>query len=156
MAPRKGSVPHNILPIGTKRIVVFRGVPYYKIKTTEHMKRWSYLHRFLMECELARKLTKEEIVHHKDRDTLNNDLNNLEVMTRKEHNILHFTGVKHNKQTTAKGEKNGSAKLTSSDVILIRKLLKETILSQRKIGIMFGVTRHAVSRIHNKTGWRHI
>lgn len=36
------------------------------------------------------KLTENEIVHHKDKDTYNNSLENLEKLTKKEHNVLHY------------------------------------------------------------------
>jgi len=48
------------------------------------------LYRVLMEEHLGRPLTSNEVVHHRDRDPLNNDLNNLQVMTRAEHCIYHL------------------------------------------------------------------
>ena len=46
-------------------------------------------HRYIMEQYLGRKLKENEIVHHKDGNKLNNDISNLEVMTRSEHSKLH-------------------------------------------------------------------
>lgn len=46
-------------------------------------------HRFLMEQQLGRKLKSDEIVHHKDGDRSNNDLDNLEIMSWGEHSALH-------------------------------------------------------------------
>lgn len=46
-------------------------------------------HRTVMEEYLGRFLTTNEIVHHKDEDTLNNNINNLELMTVSEHNCHH-------------------------------------------------------------------
>ena len=43
--------------------------------------------RFNMEKQLGRKLAKNEIVHHKDGDRLNDDIDNLEVMDCRKHNI---------------------------------------------------------------------
>ena len=45
-----------------------------------------------IEKTLGRKLTVDEVVHHKDRNPSNDDLRNLEVLTRHEHNVLHFKG----------------------------------------------------------------
>lgn len=45
-------------------------------------------HRYNMEIELGRKLLKTEIVHHLDGNTLNNNINNLEVMTKIEHDKM--------------------------------------------------------------------
>ena len=43
------------------------------------------VHRRLMEDYLGRKLLSKELIHHKDGDTLNNNLSNLILTTRKEH-----------------------------------------------------------------------
>lgn len=47
------------------------------------------LHRLIMEEHLGRNLTSDEIVHHIDENKLNNDISNLQVMTRGEHSRLH-------------------------------------------------------------------
>lgn len=47
------------------------------------------LHRYLMEVKLGRELLASEIVHHKDHNKLNNDINNLEIVTRSKHNTIH-------------------------------------------------------------------
>ena len=49
-----------------------------------------YEHRYVMECAIGRPLTKEENVHHKDGNKLNNDINNLELTTRAEHVHKHY------------------------------------------------------------------
>ena len=54
-------------------------------------------HRLVMEDCLGRYLTNYEIVHHRDEDTLNNDISNLELMTISEHNCHHSTDRKRNK-----------------------------------------------------------
>lgn len=46
-------------------------------------------HRLVMSEKLRRPLTKDEVVHHKDGNKLNNDINNLELMTNSEHSRLH-------------------------------------------------------------------
>lgn len=46
-------------------------------------------HRFIMEQHLGRKLSSDEIVHHRDENKLNNDITNLEIMTRSEHASHH-------------------------------------------------------------------
>ena len=47
------------------------------------------IHRYLMEIKLGRKLLPTEIVHHKDFNKLNNSIDNLEIVTRIEHNKIH-------------------------------------------------------------------
>lgn len=48
--------------------------------------------RVLMERYLGRELTKDEIVHHVDRDPTNNKVENLQVIARGEHTSFHQTG----------------------------------------------------------------
>ena len=47
--------------------------------------------RYLMEQKLGRKLLPEEDVHHKDGNTLNNELDNLEILMHGEHQRMHST-----------------------------------------------------------------
>lgn len=47
------------------------------------------LHDIVAEMTIGRPLMKKEVVHHKDRDRLNNNPSNLKVMTRGEHSTLH-------------------------------------------------------------------
>lgn len=47
-------------------------------------------HRYVMEQHLGRKLNSNEIVHHIDGNGLNNDISNLEVMSRSEHMKHHY------------------------------------------------------------------
>ena len=51
-------------------------------------------HRLVMEKKIGRLLSKQEIVHHKDENTLNNSIDNLEIVTRAEHNKIHKTKKK--------------------------------------------------------------
>jgi len=47
-------------------------------------------HRYIMEQHLQRKLKKSEVVHHKNRNRLDNRIENLEVMTYAEHSFHHI------------------------------------------------------------------
>lgn len=46
-------------------------------------------HRVLVESFIGRKLRKDEVVHHKDGNKLNNDISNLVIMTPSEHALYH-------------------------------------------------------------------
>lgn len=52
------------------------------------------IHRIVMEDYLGRELGSDEIVHHIDHDKSNNDIKNLMLMTRSEHQRHHFTKSK--------------------------------------------------------------
>lgn len=77
---------YNILKTVNKGDYIYAVVP-------DHPKanKFGYvlLHRVLMENSLGRLLKPNEVVHHKDGNKHNNTLSNLEVMSSKEHNILH-------------------------------------------------------------------
>lgn len=47
------------------------------------------LHRYLMEIKVGRKLQFNEIVHHINGDKLDNNIDNLQLVTRSEHNKIH-------------------------------------------------------------------
>ncbi len=107
----------------------------------------------IMEEKLGRKLTFNEIVHHKDGNSDNDDPNNLEVMTRSEHAKLHLTGrplperQKEYLSTFFKGKPNlSNTKLAMDDVTEIRSLSQQG-LSMRKIGKMYGVHHNTISRL---------
>ena len=51
-----------------------------------------YEHRVIVEESLGRPLENHEIIHHKNGNTQDNRLDNLEVLTRQEHNRTHGTG----------------------------------------------------------------
>jgi hypothetical protein len=76
-----------------KIIQISKSGPYDYAKVPDHPKAnkngYVLLHRIIMENFLGRLLNDEEIVHHKDKDGHNNDIENLEVMDRKEHLTMH-------------------------------------------------------------------
>ncbi len=73
-----------------------RALRYYKAHRSELKYRLKtingkriYYHRWVMQEYLGRELTIDEIVHHKDGNKLNNNIDNLIVLSRKSHGILH-------------------------------------------------------------------
>jgi len=71
-----------------------RYIPYYKNVDKYSPKYIScgssgYKHRKIAEKILKRKLKKNEVVHHIDHNPSNNSINNLAVMSKKSHKLLH-------------------------------------------------------------------
>lgn len=62
------------------------------------------LHRYLMEVKLGRKIKETEIVHHIDGYKLNNDIRNLQILTRAEHNRIHKFFVNNRNDVWTKSE----------------------------------------------------
>lgn len=60
---------------------------YLKIKTAPGV--WKYLHRHIVEQKIGRVLKKEEEVHHINFDSSDNNIDNLIVLSRKDHLLLH-------------------------------------------------------------------
>lgn len=55
---------------------------------------WRILARIVVEEHLGRPLTSDELVHHKDKNITNCSIDNLEIKTKSEHNILHHEGTR--------------------------------------------------------------
>ena len=81
------------------------------------------LHRYVMECHLSRTLSPDEIVHHVNGDTLDNRIENLQIMTNAEHVRLEQTGKRHSLETRQKhrllmlGNKQALGTIRSQDAI---------------------------------------
>jgi len=54
------------------------------------------------------------------------------------------------------GERHGRSKLTVSDVVAIRQLVKSGRHSQQDIAATFGVSRATVYKIANRLKWKHV
>jgi hypothetical protein len=67
------------------------GSAIYRVVKVDGIRRWKYEHRVVAEQVLGRTLGKGEIVHHVNRDTLDNRPENLRVMTCGEHTKLHMS-----------------------------------------------------------------
>jgi len=70
-------------------------VSLYKNKKPEN----KYIHRLLFETFNNYKIKKGECVHHLDKNILNNNFDNFQLMTLSEHMSLHNSGKKHSNKT---------------------------------------------------------
>jgi len=61
--------------------------------------RMVHVHRFIIEKKLNRKLTKLEIIHHKNNNHNDNKLSNLQIVTRAEHAVIHHKNTKRKPRT---------------------------------------------------------
>lgn len=81
---------YNRIPVGTRRKKSGGavGLEYWEVKVPNR-RRWMLQHRYKMELKLGRRLRRNEVVHHKDGNGLNNRYDNLEVMLKGDHVRLH-------------------------------------------------------------------
>ena len=111
-------------------------------------------HRYIMEQYLGRKLARDEVVHHKDGNKANNDIENLELTILSEHTRQHQLGNILSEETrqkiseALKGHKSINRKLDDDQVARIRELHNEGV-SNRKIAQLFGVNHQTINDLIN-------
>lgn len=91
-------------------------------------------------------------VNHKNGNKSNNNINNLEWCTDSE-NQKHSYRTGLNKSI---GENHFRSNLTEKEVLEIRRLLKETKITQMKLSKMFNVATGTVSNIKTRKTWKYI
>lgn len=78
------------------KIAIDVGVGYYYVYQPDHPMANAagkvYIHRYVAETFYGVRLTSDLHVHHKDENKLNNDPDNLEILTAAEHGKLHSPG----------------------------------------------------------------
>ena len=108
---------------------------------------YEYEHRRNMELHLGRKLETGEDVHHLDGNKQNNSLDNLLLMSARDHRLLH--GNQRN------GSRNNKAKLDEQQVVDMRKMYGDGETT-RTLAELFGVDISNVRLIVRKKTWRHV
>lgn len=117
---------------------------YYRVNLSKNgiSKKYS-VHRLVAEAFLV-KFNDELEVNHKDGIKINNEVDNLEWVTRSD-NCIHKIKI----LKKGIGENNGSSKLRDKDIIDIKRMLRESLMNQGKIGSLFNVSRETINRISN-------
>lgn len=109
-----------------------------------------YLHRLVTNAFLG-ECPRDKEVCHNDGDKNNNNLSNLRYDSHKNN---YADREKHG--TFFQGESFSWAKLKSSDIPLIRELLINSHMTQKRIGDIFGVSTANISLIASGKIWSHI
>lgn len=132
----------NIHNIGY--LMVHLSIPGHKYKCTVHslvMK--TFIGPYPLDME----------INHKDGIKSNNNLDNLEYITRSK-NMKHAYDNKLNIPPSCFGESSGMAKLTNEQVLKIREI-GDTI-SSREVAKMFGVVKSTILHIRKRNTCKHI
>lgn len=94
------------------------------------------LHRYKYEIEHNCVIPKGMVIHHKNFDKLDNDIDNLQIMTRAKHNKIHHEGTKHSEEAKRKIGDSHRGKPRSQEV---------------RFKISEGVSRYNENKRKNKT-----
>ena len=122
------------------------------------------IHKLVLEIFVCKR-PNDCVAHHKDEDKSNNSVDNLEWVTRAQHNILHpkQPGGRRKRVGVAcddpyRGERVSGAKLTESKVKLIRMLraCKWLFFSIDELAGVFDVTQGTVSKAISRKTWAHV
>lgn len=119
--------------------------------------------RLLLECKIGRRLVGNETVDHIDGDVTNNDVDNLQILTRSQNaskgpslenklkkSLLLSNKMKNKKQPWNDGELNGCAKLTNEQINDIKnEQLNHYRGQDRIIADRYGVSRELISHIRH-------
>jgi len=120
-------------------------------------------HRIIMEKHIGRRLSRNEVVHHKDGNKSNNNIENLEIMSRSDHSRLHAptkTSPKSEEEIVKlrermRGSKSPTSVLTED---LVRLILGSKFAgkSSRKVAKELKVAHTTIARVRAGITWTHI
>lgn len=106
------------------------------------------------ECSRCGSSDRKLCIHHVNHDWRDNRPENLEVLCFSCHS-KHHNPVRRVRPGKAKGEKQGSSKLKTCQVLEIRELAAQGMY-QRDIAKRFGVVKSTIGKIARKEAWKHV
>lgn len=100
-------------------------------------------------------IPKDCIIHHKDEDKTNWNIDNLELLKRSEHIMKHQDDL-HSHMPSLCGDHSRHHKLTQKDVEYIKSHYKkyDQAFGGRSLAKKFGVTEQCISRIMRGINWK--
>lgn len=116
-------------------------IMYNKYKTKWQNGKQYRVHRLIMQQHLGRELNRNELVHHVDGDINNNDISNLQIVSRSQHVKQHSFG-----ELTRFKQKHSLSKELLSGLYQIQRL------SIHKIAKMLGASPMTIWRNLKKHG----
>lgn len=126
---------------------------YSRVKLSKNgISNLKYIHRIIAEAFIDNPKNKGE-VNHIDGNKDNNKTSNLEWCSRSE-NVKHAFELKLHK--TLKGELNNKSKLNKKDVNSIRRIYKESNITQTELAKKYNVTSANIHSIVNFKTWKDV
>ena len=123
---------------------------YYVVKTRNEY-RDKLLHRVIWEDHYREK--PDGVIHHKDGDKLNNDIDNLELMSRNEHTSLHHKGKEGMKGANHPFYGRHHSEETKKKISVAHKGKKQSDETKRKMSeAQKGEKNHMYGKHHSDEG----
>ena len=104
------------------------------------------IHRFVMQKHLGRELLSSELVHHKDGNKHNNDITNLEIVSRARHALLHKDSLKTAQKHNTKH---------NVDLVELKNLYEQENLSASLISKILKIPKPTINWLIRKHGLKH-